>query len=71
MFDSVTLGIEEEFQIVDLTRVAAFTCFRVLEKENDSRRADQARDDPVDGGSRHGICKNIQEARADITLCAA
>src|SRR6266487_3797238 len=49
MFDQFTLGIEEEFQIVDpRTRELRSHVMEILEEGT-------------------GICRNIQEARADIT----
>jgi len=40
---------------------------RFSKKAPSARRADQAGDDPVDGPGRHWGCKNIEEARVDIT----
>src|SRR5436309_6577402 len=69
MFDQFTLGIEEEFQIVDpQTRELRSHVAEILE-EGRMLLGEQVKPEmiqsQIEAGS--GVCKNIQEARADIT----
>ena len=54
MFDQFTLGIEEEFQIVDpRTRELRSHVVEILEEGVAARGTNKAGDDPVDGRSGH------------------
>src|ERR1041385_4151157 len=69
MFDQFTLGIEEEFQIVDpLTRELKSHVTEFLD-EGKMILGEQINPDMIQSqiDVRTAICKNIQEARADIT----
>ena len=73
MFDKYTLGIEEEFQIVDpQTRLLVSHVSEILE-EGKMILGEQVKPEmmqaQVEVGT--GICKNIEEARADITRLRA
>ena len=73
MFDKYTLGIEEEFQIVDPeTRLLVSHVSEILE-EGKMLLGEQVKPEmmqaQVEVGT--GICKNIEEARADITRLRA
>src|SRR5712664_4101481 len=69
MFDQFTLGIEEEFQIVDPhTRELRSHVSEIL-TEGKMLLGEQVKPEMmqsmIEVGT--GICKNVQEARADIT----
>src|ERR1051325_9195747 len=69
MFDQFTLGIEEEFQIVDpLTRELRSHVSEMLE-EGRMLLGEQIKPEMIQSQVEvgTGVCKNIQEARADIT----
>ena len=69
MFDQFTLGIEEEFQIVDpLTRELRSHVVEILE-EGTMLLGEQIKPEMIQSMVEvgTGICANIQEARADIT----
>lgn len=69
MFDQFTLGIEEEFQIVDpVTRELRSHVSEILE-EGRMLLGEQVKPEMIQSQIEvgTGICKNIQEARADIT----
>src|SRR5881396_860736 len=69
MFDQFTLGIEEEFQIVDPeTRELRSHVSEILE-EGRMLLGEQVKPEMIQSQIEvgTGICKNIQEARADIT----
>ncbi|MDX6529903.1 MAG: glutamate---cysteine ligase / carboxylate-amine ligase [Blastocatellia bacterium] len=69
MFDQFTLGIEEEFQIVDpLTRELRSHVSEFLE-EGKMILGEQIKPEMIQSMIEvgTGICKNIQEARADIS----
>ena len=69
MFDQFTLGIEEEFQIVDpQTRELRSHVSEFLE-EGKMILGEQIKPEMIQSMIEvgTGICKNIQEARADIT----
>src|SRR6267142_192311 len=69
MFDQFTLGIEEEFQIVDpKTRELRSHVSEFLE-EGKTILGEQIKPEMIQSMIEvgTGICKNIQEARADIT----
>src|SRR5258705_32093 len=69
MFDQFTLGIEEEFQIVDPhTRELRSHVAEILE-EGKMLLGEQIKPEMIQSMVEvgTGICKNIQEARADIT----
>jgi len=69
MFDQFTLGIEEEFQIVDpQTRELRSHVSEFLE-EGKMILGEQIKPEMIQSMVEvgTGICKNIQEARADIT----
>src|SRR5258708_6877490 len=69
MFDQFTLGIEEEFQIVDpKTRELRSHVSEFLE-EGKMLLGEQIKPEMIQSMVEvgTGICKNIQEARADIT----
>src|SRR5215813_9031742 len=69
MFDQFTLGIEEEFQIVDpQTRELRSHVAEILE-EGKMLLGEQIKPEMIQSQIEvgTGICKNIQEARADIT----
>ena len=69
MFDQFTLGIEEEFQIVDpKTRELRSHVSEFLE-EGKMILGEQIKPEMIQSMIEvgTGICKNIQEARADIT----
>jgi len=69
MFDQFTLGIEEEFQIVDpLTRELRSHVSEFLE-EGKMILGEQIKPEMIQSMIEvgTGVCKNIQEARADIT----
>src|SRR5256714_6817410 len=69
MFDKFTLGIEEEFQIVDLqTRELRSHVAEILE-EGKMLLGEQIKPEMIQSMVEvgTGICKNIQDARADIT----
>lgn len=69
MFDQFTLGIEEEFQIVDpLTRELKSHVVEFLD-EGRMLLGEQIKPEMIQSQIEvgTGVCKNIQEARADIT----
>jgi len=69
MFDQFTLGIEEEFQIVDpVTRELRSHVSEILD-EGRMLLGEQIKPEMIQSQIEvgTGICKNIQEARADIT----
>src|SRR2546423_316430 len=69
MFDKFTLGIEEEFQIVDLqTRELRSHVAEILE-EGKMLLGEQIKPEMIQSMVEvgTGICRNIQEARTDIT----
>src|SRR5437660_11170760 len=69
MFDQFTLGIEEEFQIVDPeTRELRSHVAEILD-EGRMLLGEQVKPEMIQSQIevRTGVCKNIQEARADIT----
>src|SRR5213595_2048142 len=69
MFDQFTLGIEEEFQIVDpRTRELRSHVMEILE-EGKMLLGEQIKPEMIQSMVEvgTGICNNIQEARADIT----
>jgi carboxylate-amine ligase len=69
MFDQFTLGIEEEFQIVDpATRELRSHVSEILD-EGRMLLGEQVKPEMIQSQIEvgTGICKNIQEARADIT----
>src|ERR1044071_4247789 len=69
MFDQFTLGIEEEFQIVDpQTRELRSHVSEMLE-EGRMLLGEQIKPEMIQSQIEvgTGICKNIQEARADIS----
>jgi carboxylate-amine ligase len=69
MFDQFTLGIEEEFQIVDpATRELRSHVAEILE-EGRMLLGEQIKPEMIQSQVEvgTGVCKNIQEARADIT----
>lgn len=69
MFDQFTLGIEEEFQIVDpKTRELRSHVSEMLE-EGQMLLGEQIKPEMIQSQIEvgTGICRNIQEARADIT----
>ena len=69
MFDQFTLGIEEEFQIVDpLTRELRSHVTEFLD-EGRMILGEQIKPEMIQSQIEvgTGICKNIQEARADIS----
>ena len=69
MFDQFTLGIEEEFQIVDPeTRELRSHVAEILE-EGRMLLGEQVKPEMIQSQIEvgTGVCKNIQEARADIT----
>jgi carboxylate-amine ligase len=69
MFDQFTLGIEEEFQIVDpVTRELRSHVSEILD-EGRMLLGEQIKPEMIQSQVEvgTGVCKNIQEARADIT----
>src|SRR5947208_7655750 len=69
MFDQFTLGIEEEFQIVDpKTRELRSHVAEILD-EGRMLLGEQVKPEMIQSQIEvgTGVCKNIQEARADIT----
>ncbi|MGH9900850.1 MAG: glutamate-cysteine ligase family protein, partial [Pyrinomonadaceae bacterium] len=73
MFDKYTLGIEEEFQIVDpQTRELRSHVSEMLE-EGTMLLGEQVKPEMIQSMIEvgTGICKNIQEARTDITRLRA
>jgi glutamate---cysteine ligase / carboxylate-amine ligase len=69
MFDQFTLGIEEEFQIVDpITRELRSHVSEILD-EGRMLLGEQIKPEMIQSQIEvgTGVCKNIQEARADIT----
>ena len=69
MFDQFTLGIEEEFQIIDPeTRELRSHVSEILD-EGRMLLGEQIKPEMIQSQIEvgTGICKNIQEARADIT----
>src|ERR1051326_1644665 len=69
MFDQFTLGIEEEFQIVDpVTRELRSHVSEILD-EGRMLLGEQIKPEMIQSQIEvgTGVCKNIQEARADIT----
>jgi len=69
MFDQFTLGIEEEFQIVDpVTRELRSHVAEILD-EGRMLLGEQIKPEMIQSQIEvgTGVCKNIQEARADIT----
>src|ERR687887_1071334 len=69
MFDQFTLGIEEEFQIVDpQTRELRSHVSEILE-EGRMILGEQVKPEMIQSQVEvgTGICRNIAEARADIT----
>jgi carboxylate-amine ligase len=69
MFDQFTLGIEEEFQIVDpVTRELRSHVSEILD-EGRMILGEQIKPEMIQSQVEvgTGVCKNIQEARADIT----
>jgi carboxylate-amine ligase len=69
MFDQFTLGIEEEFQIVDpVSRELRSHVSEILD-EGRMLLGEQVKPEMIQSQIEvgTGICKNIQEARADIT----
>jgi carboxylate-amine ligase len=69
MFDEFTLGIEEEFQIVDpVTRELRSHVTEFLE-EGKMLLGEQIKPEMIQSQIEvgTGVCKNIQEARTDIT----
>src|SRR5260370_20424976 len=69
MFDQFTLGIEEEFQIVDpQTRELRSHVAEILD-EGRMLLGEQIKPEMIQSQVEvgTGVCKNIQEARADIT----
>ena len=69
MFDKYTLGIEEEFQIVDpQTRMLRSRVSEILE-EGKMLLGEQIKPEMIQSMIEvgTGVCKNIQEARTDIT----
>ena len=69
MFDQFTLGIEEEFQIVDpKTRELRSHVSQFLE-EGKMILGEQIKPEMIQSMIEvgTGVCKNIQEARTDIT----
>ncbi len=69
MFDQFTLGIEEEFQIVDpATRELRSHVAEILD-EGKMLLGEQIKPEMIQSQVEvgTGVCKNIQEARADIT----
>ncbi|HZE64249.1 MAG TPA: glutamate-cysteine ligase family protein, partial [Pyrinomonadaceae bacterium] len=69
MFDTFTLGIEEEFQIVDpQTRELRSHVVEILE-EGTMLLGEQIKPEMIQSMVEvgTGVCKNIEEARVDIT----
>src|SRR5947208_14566197 len=69
MFDKFTLGIEEEFQIVDpVTRELPSHVAEILD-EGRMLLGEQIKPEMIQSQIEvgTGVCKKIQEARADIT----
>ena len=69
MFDQFTLGIEEEFQIIDpVTRELRSHVSEILD-EGRMLLGEQIKPEMIQSQIEvgTGVCKNIQEARADIT----
>src|SRR5258708_39093802 len=69
MFDQFTLGIEEEFQIVDpQTRELRSHVAEILD-EGKMILGEQIKPEMIQSQIEvgTGVCKNIQKARADIT----
>src|SRR5690349_6195949 len=69
MFDQFTLGIEEEFQIVDpVTRELRSHVSEILD-EGRMLLGEQIKPEMIQSQIEvgTGVCRNIQEARADIT----
>ena len=69
MFDQFTLGIEEEFQIVDpVSRELRSHVSEILD-EGRMLLGEQIKPEMIQSQIEvgTGVCRNIQEARADIT----
>ena len=69
MFDQFTLGIEEEFQIVDPTTRELRSHVTEFLDEGKMILGEQIKPEMIQSQIEvgTGVCKNIQEARADIT----
>src|SRR4029079_6517593 len=69
MFDQFTLGIEEEFQIVDPQTGELRSHVSEFLEEGKMILGEQIKPEMIQSMIEvgNGICKNIQEARADIT----
>src|SRR5438552_8919327 len=69
MFDQFTLGIEEEFQIVDPTTRELRSHVTEFLDEGRMILGEQIKPEMIQSQIEvgTGVCKNIQEARADIT----
>ena len=69
MFDQFTLGIEEEFQIVDPTTRELRSHVSEFLEEGKMILGEQIKPEMIQSMIEvgTGVCKNIQEARADIT----
>src|SRR6266496_4578647 len=69
MFDQFTLGIEEEFQIVDPTTRELRSHVAEILDEGRMLLGEQIKPEMIQSQIEvgTGVCKNIQEARADIT----
>jgi len=70
MFDQFTLGIEEEFQIVDPhTRELRSHVSEILTETGKMLLGEQVKPEMIQSMIEvcTGICKNVQEARTDIT----
>src|SRR6476469_7404923 len=69
MFDQYTLGIEEEFQIVDPHSRELRSHVSEFLEEGRMILGEQIKPEMIQSMIEvgTGICKNIQEARADIT----
>src|SRR5438874_10377131 len=69
MFDQFTLGIEEEFQIVDPQTLELRSHVSEFLDEGEMILGEQIKPEMIQSMIEvgTGICKNIQEARADIS----
>ena len=69
MFDQFTLGIEEEFQIVDPTTRQLRSHVAEILEEGKMLLGEQIKPEMIQSMIEvgTGICRNIQEARTDIT----
>src|SRR6516165_711515 len=69
MFDQFTLGIEEEFQIVDPESRELRSHVSEILEEGRMLLGEQIKPEMIQSQVEvgTGVCRNIQEARADIT----